>query len=220
MHRIHVALLTALVLVTVPAAAKPTETLVAKARKLSLAAVLRGPDDAHLVIERTGAPTIDLQLAGDRLHGRAGGAPFDIKLGARELSGQVGGDPLWLHVTGSDADGHIGGHDVGFVVSKTPEGHLLRGTSVGTTVRLEEGPGQLSWLPGCDRPLVRLPRTSLRHHIYQGGCADGARTRIAVPVEVAALPALQRMVVLSLLLNDRGDGRGLLSRGARQGGAR
>jgi len=184
--------------------------LVARARALpGLASAASGA--GRLVISREearGRREVSLTVAGARVTGEVGGAPFDVTVRRKEMEGHLAGEPLWIWMHGREAEGHIGGHDVSYVLHETPSGHLLRGSSVGHTVRFEQSAGTLSWLPGCEQPLVRLPRLSPDETVYQGSCASGRRMRVRVPGSLEELPALPRFILLSLLLNEREDGPG------------
>ena len=72
-------------------------------------------------------------------------------------------------------------------------------------MRIEESHGELSWLPSCERPLVRLPRGPAAEAVYQGTCASGRRVRLTVPDDFAALPPLPRLILLALLLTERDE---------------
>lgn len=179
--------------------------LVAGARKLQASgwSLGGGADSAgEIRISRQGRREVTLRVAGRRLDGTVGGMPFHVVVKPAEVQGHLGGEPLWMWLRGREADGHIGGRGVGFVLHETPRGHLLRGQSVGHTVRIEEAHGELSWLPSCNRPLLRLPRTALPETTYQGTCASGQRVRVTLPDAFTALPALPRLALLGLLLSE------------------
>jgi Ca-activated chloride channel family protein len=180
--------------------------LVARARQLDSAGWSLGgdaPAEGELVISRTGRPDLRLAVAGRRIDGRVAGLPFHVLVKTTELQGHLGGEPLWMAIRGREAEGHIGGHEVGFVLTETPRGFLLRGQAVGHTVRMEESHGELSWLPSCERPLLRLPRERPGETVYQGSCASGQRVRLVMPRSFELLPPLPRLVLLGLLLTEK-----------------
>jgi hypothetical protein len=156
--------------------------------------------ERRLVVSQEGRPEISVAVDNGHVSGRVGGEPFDLAVKGAVLEGHVAGEPLSLWMHGREAEGHIGGHDVGFVLAGTPTGHLLRGISVGSAVRLEESAGSISWLPSCERPLVRLPSTSAPVSVYQGTCASGRRMHLVLPRALDELADLPRMIVMSLVL--------------------
>ena len=176
-------------------------TLLEQARALHLVGNDPYSDPAgRLVVSQVGRPDISLAVDAQGLHGEVGGQPFEVAVKGVEIDGHLAGEPIWLHMHGREAEGHIGGHDVGFVLTETPAGHLLRGVSVGSTVRLEESFGRLSWLPSCEHALVRLPRGEAKNRVFQGACASGRRMRLVVPQALDDLAPLPRLILLALLL--------------------
>jgi hypothetical protein len=157
----------------------------------------------RLVIREEGQRELMLGFLHGKLTGRVRGEIVDVQVKPAEITGHLAGQPVRIGLHGQDAQGEIGGHEVAFTLAHVPGGHLLRGQTIGHTVRLEQAYGVLSWLPGCDLPLVRLPRTRAPETIFQGSCASGRRMMITVPDAFAAVPPLPRLILLALLLSER-----------------
>jgi hypothetical protein len=157
----------------------------------------------RLIIDEGDAPS-RMTVAGGRIDGERRGAEVQVDVTPTAIEGHLAGEPVFIWLHGREAEGHIGGRDVGFTIVDTPTGHLLRGHAVGHTVRFEEAAGTLSWLPACERPLVRLPRAGTAS-VYQGACASGRRVRLTMPDALDDLPPLPRLVLLALLLTERED---------------
>jgi hypothetical protein len=157
----------------------------------------------QLVITQDGRRKASLQVQGQRLRGDVRGTSVQVAIKPVEIEGHMAGEPVWIWMHGREAEGHIGGHRVGFTVTETPTGHLLRGTGVGHTIRLEEAHGRLSWLPSCERPLLRIPTGRERAIVYQGACASGGRMRVILPDAFDVWPPLPRLILLSLLLTEQ-----------------
>jgi len=161
----------------------------------------------HITISRDGRRDVSLAVApgpsGLRIEGVVRGVAVAVEVHGVEIRGRIGVDPVFMWMHGDEADGRIGGREVGFVLVDTPGGHLLRGTAVGHTVRLERSFGRLSWLPECERALLPLPRGPAAATTYQGTCASGQRMRVSVPDAFDELPPLPRSILLALLLTER-----------------
>jgi hypothetical protein len=159
----------------------------------------------RLVIHEEGQPDILLGASRDQLTGEVRGAKVKVTVKRAEIVGHMAGEPVWIWMHGREAEGNIGGHQVGFWLHQTPTGHLLRGKAVGHTLRLEESHGVLSWLPACERPLLRLPRGPLAETVYQGTCASGRRIRLTLPDALDEMAPLPRLILLALLLTERDE---------------
>jgi hypothetical protein len=162
-----------------------------------------GTSRDRLQVRQEGRPDIDVEVSPHAFHGQAGGQPVDLSIAGAHLTGHLAGEPISLWMRGRQAHGTIAGSDVAFFLNDTPTGHLLRGVSLGTTVRFEESIGSISWLPSCQTALVRLPRRERDVVVYQGGCATGRRMRLELPTTVADLAPLPRLILLALLLVER-----------------
>jgi hypothetical protein len=170
-------------------------------------------DPYDLIISEEGQRDVRIHVLGvhdankneTRMHllGWVRGQQFGVKVAPVELEGSLAGEPVWIWMHGEEAEGHIGGHEVGFSLHTTPGGFLLRGQAVGHTVRLEESHGFLSWMPACERPLLRLPRGPTAEVVYQGACASGRRMRLVLPDTLGRVPPLPRLILLALLLTER-----------------
>jgi secreted protein with Ig-like and vWFA domain len=167
-----------------------------------------GRSPGALTIEEEGRWDAIVKVANGRVDGKVRGAPVSVSVERSSIAGHMAGEPVRIWMRGREAEGEIGGHDVGFTLIETPTGHLLRGKAVGHTVRLEESYGVLTWLPSCERPLVRLPRGTAAEQTYQGTCESGHRMRVTLPDQFGALEPLPRLVLLSLLLTDREEPTG------------
>jgi hypothetical protein len=162
------------------------------------------PAPARLLIRRPGRTDAWLVLAGERAVGNAGSTPISLALGDRQITGSLGPHPVSLRVQGRDAQGTVGGRPIRFELADIPQGHALRAVTVGQrplfadATLLESTPGRLWWRSTCDGGLLaRAPGE------YQGHCgADGA-VSVTLPPAWLQLPALQRLIVLALLLIER-----------------
>jgi hypothetical protein len=137
---------------------------------------------------------------GPRIVGKVRDATFALELVGQRILGKLGDENVLLLLHDTEAQGTIANHEVGFQLSTTPTGHLLRGSVPAHTTRVEMTDKTLSYYPGCDEPLVLVaPRT------YAGSCGGG-RTQVVVPLAWQRLPPLTRLVLLSLLLPEREAG--------------
>jgi hypothetical protein len=185
--------------------------LVRLARRAPESAQAPGELAPRLRIRHEGRPEVAIALDQDRLRGDVRGTPVDVAIERARLEGHIGGEPVLISMRRDEAEGTIGGHKVAFHLHVTPGGHLLRGTGVGHTVRLERSFGTLSWLPACDVPLLPLPRGRAPVTTYQGTCASGRRVQVILPDTWDTVPPLPRMILLGLLLTEKDEilsGRG------------
>jgi hypothetical protein len=158
--------------------------------------------EPRLLIAREGQPEVGLVLAADRVVGRVRGTPVDLTIEGGQLRGTLGRRNVWLWLRGHEASGEIGGVPVRFELVETRDGHQLReGFSVRSSLpygatRVETTATSLSW-SGCGKPLGAIAGG------YGGRCASGAESRVAIPPRWQQLPALPRLILLSLFLTER-----------------
>jgi hypothetical protein len=178
--------------------------------------------EGQLVIGSDGRDEATLTVGGRRLAGQVRGAPVAVAVNKTEIEGKMADEPVWIWMRRREAQGHIGGQDVAFALTETPSGHLLTGTAVGHTVRLEESDGLLSFQPGCEQALVRLvtPAGAPGTTTYQGRCQSGRRLRVTLPEQLQDLAPMPRLILLALLLTEQDEllaarGRSLFPRRGR-----
>jgi hypothetical protein len=132
------------------------------------------PGPSRLVISSQHRRDIVLEVRGNRIEGQVRGAGVSFEVRPVELEGKVDGEPvrLWMHQ--ETAEGSIAGHEVGFYLSPTDSGAVVRGNVPGNSMRIEVKGSELSFFPGCQRPLSAQPATPGADGIvYQGTCASG-----------------------------------------------
>lgn len=163
------------------------------------------PARSQIIINQAGRKELQLSVVGNRLAGTVHGIPVQLDVNEHTIEGRIDGEPVLVWIRGQEAAGRMGGHDVGYSHTETAGGHLLSGTAVGHTVRFETSYGILSWLPGCEAPLLSLPRGRQNETVYQGLCKSRRRMRVTIPDTFEALPPMARLIVLSLLLTERDE---------------
>jgi hypothetical protein len=97
--------------------------------------------------------------------------------------------------------GSAGGRPIRLQLADIPKGHALRAVTVGQrplfadATLLESTAGRLWWRSTCDGGLLaRAPGE------YQGYCGPDGDVSVTVPPAWRELPALQRLIVLALLV--------------------
>jgi hypothetical protein len=160
----------------------------------------RPASPSRVVIAREGRREIAIAIEGTRIVGRIRDAAVALEIVGQRILGKLGDENVFLLQHGTEAEGTIANHGVGFQLSPTPTGHLIRGSVPAHTTRVEMTPATLSYHPGCDDPL-----TLVAPNTYAGTCGGG-QTRVILPAAWQQLPALTRFILLSLILPERDPG--------------
>jgi hypothetical protein len=153
---------------------------------------------SRLSITREGRRDVALAVSDGRVWGDVRGTRVWLEIKPAEIAGKIDDERVWLWLRGESADGDMAGYPSGFVLRPTRRGHILRGSIPGQSVRLELGPGVLSWSPGCERDLP-----AVGPGVYEGVCASGKKARVVLPEAMQRLPPLPRAFVLGVLLTEK-----------------
>jgi hypothetical protein len=157
-----------------------------------------------LVVRRPGRGDVTLTLANGRMAGRAGATPVDFHLSEGRLTGNLGTYPVLLSIHDRRAEGTVGGRPIRFELADISGGHALRAVSVGLNplfapnTLLEVTADRLWWRSACGEALAA--RGAGR---YQGSCGGEGPVTATLPRGWWDLPAMPRMIVLSLLVSGR-----------------
>ena len=156
------------------------------------------------MITREGRRDVTLVLAGNRVVGRVRNTPVALTVLAAQILGKIGDQDVWLWLHGREAEGTIGGFPVHFALTETADGQALRQGQLphelldATATRIATGAHGLAWFPSCPTPLAAAGTG-----VYEGRCLSGRYMRIAIPERWRQVPPLPRLILLSVVLNQR-----------------
>jgi hypothetical protein len=147
-----------------------------------------------------GGRTVELRATATSIEGHLRGASVSLKLQGARLTGKIGDHPVDLFLPSNEGGGTIAGESLGYALSPTDQGAVVRGWVPGHSVRVELSKLGLGFYPGCERPL--FPQ-SAGPGIYKAECADGQMMQLQLPPAFETMPLFPRLVMLGLLLTER-----------------
>lgn len=150
------------------------------------------------MIGREGRQEVSVTVDATRVQGKVRSTPVAIELKGGQILGKAGIENVSLWIRGYVASGTIAGRDVGYELSPTNDGHLLRGSLPSHTVRVELTSKSLSWYPGCDQPLALVGPG-----VYEGRCSWGGKARVAIPEPLQKMAPMAKLILLGILLTER-----------------
>jgi hypothetical protein len=142
----------------------------------------------------------ELRASADRVEGRVRGVTVALRIEGALLSGKIGEQPVSLFLRQRGAHGTIAGEDLGFTLSETEAGGIVRGQVPSHTISLELGRQGLTIFPACAAPLPELAGSA---GSFRGRCADGRDLEVTLPPAFRAMPLFPRLLILGILLADR-----------------
>ena len=160
----------------------------------------RRPPPPSLVRITYQGRTAELRATATSIEGNLRGAAVSLRLDGSRLTGKIGDQPVNLFLRHDEGRGTIAGEAIGYGLSPTDQGAVVRGWVPGHSVRVELSKGGLSFYPGCERAL--FPQ-SAGPGIYKGECVNGQMMQLELPPAFEAMPLFPRLVALGLLLTER-----------------